>query len=216
MRSGRLCSPVSCPICLPDGGARAGAPWNRHPTLFPSELPRDTARQDVPDLLRPRYGHCAAALLILGIERIDMSGATESLGFRLRIGKGTYSSATVLRRHSRGASSSLSTVIVNGVPSMEVLSVVCGSSDNSLQRVTDNGAHSTPRAFLSMKFTCSGVIFSAATIISPSFSRSSSSTTITILPSRKSSMALSIESSFTVIVDFFSFVYQAVSPVHAR
>ena len=33
-----------------------------------------------------------------------MSGATESLGFRLRIGKGTYSSATVLRRHSRGAS----------------------------------------------------------------------------------------------------------------
>ena len=43
-----------------------------------------------------------------------------------------------------------------------------------------------PRACFSMKFTFSGVIFSADIIRSPSFSRSSSSTTITNFPSLKS------------------------------
>ena len=88
--------------------------------------------------------------------------------------------------------SSLSTVIVKGVPSIDVLSATwCGKS-NSFARDNVIGAHSTPRACLSMKFTASAVIFSAAIIKSPSFSRSSSSTTITNFPSLKSLRASSI------------------------
>ena len=98
--------------------------------------------------------------------------------------------------------SSLSTVIVNGVPSIDVLSATwCGrSSSSARERVS--GAQSTPRAFLSIKFTFSGVIFSAAMIRSPSFSRSSSSTTITNLPSLKSftasSMLLNLNSAIYI------------------
>ena len=44
-----------------------------------------------------------------------------------------------------------------------------------------------------MKLIISGVIFSAATVRSPSFSRSSSSTTTSILPARKSSSASGME-----------------------
>jgi hypothetical protein len=40
-----------------------------------------------------------------------------------------------------------------------------------------------------MKLIASGVTFSAAIVRSPSFSRSSSSTTTTIFPARKSSIA---------------------------
>src|SRR5262245_35986135 len=43
-----------------------------------------------------------------------------------------------------------------------------------------------------MKLIASGVIFSAAIVRSPSFSRSSSSTTMTILPARIASMASSM------------------------
>src|SRR5690606_619333 len=46
-----------------------------------------------------------------------------------------------------------------------------------------------------MKLTASGVTFSAAMIRSPSFSRSSSSTTTTNLPARMSSMASSMRSN---------------------
>src|SRR5713101_4240519 len=46
-----------------------------------------------------------------------------------------------------------------------------------------------------MKFTASGVIFSAAIVRSPSFSRSSSSTTITIRPARIAATASSMEAN---------------------
>src|SRR3989304_3452115 len=49
-----------------------------------------------------------------------------------------------------------------------------------------------PRPSLAMKLMASGVTRSAAIVRSPSFSRSSSSTTITIRPSRISLMALSM------------------------
>ena len=88
--------------------------------------------------------------------------------------------------------SNLSTVTVNGVPKMEVLLLTCFSSSSSAQRFKVIGTHNTPRPSFNMKFTASGVIFSAAMIKSPSFSRSSSSTTMRNLPSRKSLMASSI------------------------
>ncbi len=84
-----------------------------------------------------------------------------------------------------------STVTVNGVPKSEVLFSSIMLSPNCSHRSSLNGAHSTPRPSLSMKLTISGVIFSAATMKSPSFSRSSSSTTMTTLPARKSSMTSS-------------------------
>ena len=78
----------------------------------------------------------------------------------------------------------------------------------------------SPRHSFIMKFIFSGVVFSAAKIISPSFSLSSSSTTITILPDLKSDMdfwmsiymlsltnlaILAVPSSFsTVISGFFT------------
>ena len=88
--------------------------------------------------------------------------------------------------------STLSMVTVKGVPRRLVFELTCGASSSSLQRDNVIGAHNTPRPFLSIKFTASGVIFSAAMMKSPSFSRSSSSTTITNLPSLKSSRASSM------------------------
>jgi len=50
----------------------------------------------------------------------------------------------------------------------------------------------SPRPYLAMKLMASGVVFSAAMTRSPSFSRSSSSTMMTIRPCRMSSMASSM------------------------
>src|SRR5260370_6302614 len=47
-----------------------------------------------------------------------------------------------------------------------------------------------PRTYLAMKLMASGVTFSAASVMSPSFSRSSSSTTTIMRPARISSMAV--------------------------
>src|SRR5574344_1778605 len=89
------------------------------------------------------------------------------------------------------------------------------------------GAHRTPRACFSMKLTFSVVIFSAAMMRSPSFSRSSSSTTITNFPSRKSCraslMGVSLISSslfiFVVVFNlnknlFYSVFHESVSFYH--
>ena len=53
------------------------------------------------------------------------------------------------------------------------------------------GRQMRPRPCFAMKLMISGVVFSAATVRSPSFSRSSSSTTMTIPPSRMASTASS-------------------------
>ena len=101
-----------------------------------------------------------------------------------------------------------STVTVNGVPSSEVLFGSIMLSSSCAQRSSESGAHNTPRPFLSMKLTISGVTFSAAMMKSPSFSRSSSSTTMTIFPWRKSSMASSIVfSTFSFFMVYFIFCF---------
>ena len=64
------------------------------------------------------------------------------------------------------------------------------SSASSLSGVI--GRQINPRPCRAMKLTASGVIFSAAIVRSPSFSRSSSSTTIIILPARIASTACSM------------------------
>ena len=100
----------------------------------------------------------------------------------------------------------LSTVIVKGVPSKEVLLATCISSSNSWQRSSVIGAHNTPRPFFNMKLIFSGVTFSAAMIKSPSFSRSSSSTTIKNFPSRKSSIASSMVFNWISLI-FIDYLY---------
>jgi hypothetical protein len=52
-----------------------------------------------------------------------------------------------------------------------------------------------PRPYRAMKLMASGVIFSAAIVRSPSFSRFASSTTMTILPARIDSTASSIDAN---------------------
>jgi len=62
-----------------------------------------------------------------------------------------------------------------------------------MQPPASSATKSIPRASCSMKFTAAGVILSAGTIRSPSFSRSSSSTRTIIFPARRSSRISGIE-----------------------
>src|SRR5438874_12558368 len=60
---------------------------------------------------------------------------------------------------------------------------------SSSRRLAITGMQTRPDPWRVMKLMCSGVTSSAATTRSPSFSRSSSSTTITNLPAAKSEIA---------------------------
>lgn len=91
--------------------------------------------------------------------------------------------------------------------SMLVFVCTWRSSSSSSARVMVMGAQRTPRPFFSMKFTFSSVISSAAVMKSPSFSRSSSSTTITNLPSLKSAKASSMVLSMISLSIICLFVY---------
>ncbi len=88
-----------------------------------------------------------------------------------------------------------STETVKAVSCKEVLEVTIGSSSSCLQRSSVSATQISPRPSLLIKLMTSGVVCCAAIIKSPSFSRSSSSTTITILPLRISSIAFSILSN---------------------
>ncbi len=67
------------------------------------------------------------------------------------------------------------------------------SSSSSRSGVIDRQIR--PRPYRAMKLIASGVTFSAAIVRSPSFSRSSSSTTMTIRPARNASIASSIRAN---------------------
>ncbi|CUX41436.1 hypothetical protein AGR6A_Cc60299 [Agrobacterium sp. NCPPB 925] len=68
---------------------------------------------------------------------------------------------------------------------------ISGMSSAS-RRSPGMATHTSPRAWFIMKAICCGVMLSEAAMISPSFSRSSSSTTITISPREMASIASSI------------------------
>jgi hypothetical protein len=86
---------------------------------------------------------------------------------------------------------------VNAVPKFDVFSVTISGICSSSRRSTVSGRQMSPRPCMAMKLTASGVTRSAARVRSPSFSRSSSSMTMTIRPARMSSMASSMRSSVT-------------------
>ncbi|MNF98197.1 hypothetical protein D3C84_810510 [compost metagenome] len=86
---------------------------------------------------------------------------------------------------------------VNLVPKPEPLRGAINGSLSSSQRSRLIGMQIRPRACLAMKLMCSGLQHSAAMIRSPSFSRSSSSMRMTILPWRMSSTSSSMLLSAT-------------------
>ena len=77
---------------------------------------------------------------------------------------------------------------------------------SSSRRSSVIGMQIRPRPCLAMKLMTSGVTFSAAMVRSPSFSRSSSSTTMIIRPSRKASMAASMGEKGERAFDAFVFI----------
>ncbi len=87
---------------------------------------------------------------------------------------------------------SASMLTVNAVASSSLFrSVICGRPSWS-QRSPVRARQMSPRPCNVMKLIVSGVTSSAAQTRSPSFSRSSSSATMTILPLRRSSTACSM------------------------
>jgi hypothetical protein len=80
----------------------------------------------------------------------------------------------------------------NAVPWLSLFFDTINGIRSSSRRSGVTGMHTMPRPCVTMKLMASGVTFSAAMMKSPSFSRSASSTTITMRPSRISSSASSI------------------------
>ena len=85
-----------------------------------------------------------------------------------------------------------STETVNAVRCDSVLLLTMSGSCSSSRRSPSIGMQMTPLVWRTKKPIASGVIFSAAMMRSPSFSRSSSSTTITISPAATAAMAFSM------------------------
>src|SRR3990170_235576 len=85
--------------------------------------------------------------------------------------------------------------MVKAVPKGEELSWTMGGSWSWRARSSVMLRQMSPRPYRAMKLMESGVTWSAAMVRSPSFSRSSSSTRITIFPDRMSSSASSIMAS---------------------
>src|SRR5215216_222314 len=90
---------------------------------------------------------------------------------------------------------------VNAVSNALSLRFVIGSRPSSSQRSSVRQRQISPRACLVMKLIASGVANWAAIVKSPSFSRSSSSTTTTNFPRRTSSRASSIVANDVVRAD---------------
>ena len=84
---------------------------------------------------------------------------------------------------------SASTEMVKAVFSGSVLLSVMSASPSSLARSLVKATQMSPRPYFVMKLMASGEISDAAHTRSPSFSRSSSSATMTIFPWRMSSIA---------------------------
>ena len=100
--------------------------------------------------------------------------------------------AAVGGRDAGRDASRASTLTVNAVPSGASLWSVIGRRPSWSARSSVRQRQISPRACVAMKLIASGVANCAAIVRSPSFSRSGSSTTTTMRPSRMSSIASSI------------------------
>ncbi len=77
----------------------------------------------------------------------------------------------------------------NAVSNVELFFATISGISSSSSRSGVIDRQISPRPYRAMKLIISGVIFSAAIVRSPSFSRFSSSTTMTILPARMAATA---------------------------
>src|SRR4029077_4291925 len=82
-----------------------------------------------------------------------------------------------------------SMLTLNAVPRRLVFLSTMGAMLSSSSRLAFTGMHTRPEPWRARELLWAGVIFSAATTRSPSFSRSSSSTTMTNFPALMSSTA---------------------------
>src|ERR1039458_7644927 len=89
---------------------------------------------------------------------------------------------------------------VNAVPKLEVFSADIWPRRRWSRRSSVMARQTRPRPYLAMKLMASGVIFSAAMVRAPSFSRSSSSMTTTMRPARMSSSAVSTSQNGECVV----------------
>ena len=99
-----------------------------------------------------------------------------------------------------------STDTVNAVSNGSVLFGTIFSRFRSEQSLSDIGTQIRPLPFFAIKFIFEESIVSAAVIKSPSFSLSSSSTTIIISPFLIDSIASSILSNFISVIFCFDFI----------
>src|SRR6185369_3537095 len=83
----------------------------------------------------------------------------------------------------------------NAVPNVVVLELTASGISSSSRRAPVIERQIRPRPYFAMKLITAGVTFSAAIVKSPSFSRSSSSQTMIIWPSRTAATASSIEAN---------------------
>ena len=97
-----------------------------------------------------------------------------------------------------------STVTVYAVPRRSWLVWYCGGRSSRSASSSVSGAQTYPEVYRTMNASSSGVACSAAKIRSPSFSRSSSSTTMTALPAAMSLIARSMSSSMAALRSIFS------------
>jgi len=105
-----------------------------------------------------------------------------------------------------------STEMVYAVRSLSLLwGVISGISSRSSMSA-GIGTQITPLECRIVKAISSGVALEAAKMMSPSFSRSSSSTTTTALPAAMSAMARSMESNLTLMTGSPSGSRRAASP----
>ena len=117
-------------------------------------------------------------------QREDVAGTDEVLRPRRRVEHPADRRARDRRRRCREPASRWSIVTVNAVSHPPAPRGTIGPISSLSSHVPSHGMHTRPRAQRNMKLSASPVTQSAAIWRSPSFSRSSSSTTSTISPRR--------------------------------
>ena len=152
------------------------------PGFSPASLQRSTEPSVCPARTRTPPGFALRGCMCPGLAR--------SIGFVV----GSIATLIVLARSCAETPvvmpylSSASIVSVYAVPRNVVLTADCCGSSSFSQMVASRARQSMPLPTFSMKLIVSGVTNSAAQTKSPSFSRSSSSTRMIILPSFRSSI----------------------------
>ena len=152
-------------------------------------------RAGQPREVHRRLGMAGAAEHAAGqrAEREDVAGAVEVLRTRGGVDEGADGDGAIVGGDAGGdAAAGVHGGGEGGADAAPCCRAPSGRSRGRRGARPSMGTQMRPRPYRAMKFTASGVTRSAAMRRSPSFSRSSSSTTTSIRPARISSMASSM------------------------